>query len=55
MLGCSMRYIGKAIERGHFPGARRISPQYKNSPFLIPLSEVKAYIAKHKRGQPKKD
>jgi len=41
-LGVSSKTIRNMIDRGKFPGARKINPDLKNSPYRIPISEVEA-------------
>jgi len=40
LLGVSPKTVRNMIDRGHFPGARKIDPTRRNSPYLIPAGEV---------------
>jgi len=42
MLQVSPATIRNMIDRGHFPGARKIDPSRPNSPYRIPRSEVQS-------------
>jgi hypothetical protein len=50
----TIKAVQRLIHAGVFPGARRIDPEFKTSPYLIPEVEIDAFIAaKKKRGQAK--
>lgn len=57
MLGTYQKHVVRLIARGELPGAYRID-EGRNSPYIIPLESVQAYIAKQKaekeRGAAKK-
>jgi excisionase family DNA binding protein len=46
MLKCSHTYVTLLVKRGHFPGARKMDPTRKNSPYRIPRQDVLAYQEK---------
>ena len=48
----TIKAVQRLIHAGVFPGARRIDPQFKTSPYLIPEVEIDAFIrAEKKRAQ----
>ena len=50
--GSTVRSVQRLIQRGAFPGARKLDPSKHTSPYLIPSVEVDAFIAaEKKRGQ----
>jgi excisionase family DNA binding protein len=52
LLGVTPRAVQHMIKRGEFPNARQI-PGGRTSPFLVPQSDLEAYLKK-KRPQPPK-
>jgi len=47
----TVKAVQRLIQARTFPGARRLDPEGKTSPYLIPEVEVEAFIgAKKKRG-----
>jgi len=42
-LNCSDWKVRSLIAEGRFPNVRKLDPQKRNSPFLIPLSDVEKY------------
>lgn len=52
----AIRSVQRLIQRGVFPGAHKLNPSKKTSPYLIPVVEVDAFLAtEKKRGQSRKD
>ena len=41
------RTIHRLIERGHFPGAHKIDPTRKRSPYRIPKVDVETFLKSH--------
>lgn len=50
-FGLTVRAITKMINRtpSIFPGARKVNPSKKNSPWMIPTKEYKAELKKRDR------
>jgi excisionase family DNA binding protein len=44
MLKCSRSTVMLLVERGHFPGTRKMDPTRKNSPLRIPRQEVEKFL-----------
>jgi len=48
----TLKAVQRLIHAGVFPGARKLDPELKTSPYLIPEVEIDAFLAaKKKRGQ----
>lgn len=52
-LGVTVDWINKLIQRGEFPGARKVDPGKRTSPWLIPADSFLAY--EKRRAQSDKD
>ena len=50
MIGTYSKHIRRLIARGELPGAYRVG-KANNSPYIIPLESVEAYIAKQKAAE----
>jgi len=44
ILHCSHAYVSILVKRGHFPGARKMDPSRRNSPYRIPRKDIEAYL-----------
>ena len=44
LVGCHYATIPDLVKRGHFPGARKLDPTKRNSPYKIPRQAVEAYL-----------
>lgn len=51
MLQVSKQTVRNMIDRGHFPGAKKMDPTRRNSPYRIPRAEVSALADGNKIGQ----
>lgn len=49
-LNVTPRTIVRWIEAGHFPGAIKVNPYAKNSPFIIPKTSVASFEEKRNQG-----
>lgn len=45
-LRVSPRTIARWIRRGCFPGAIKVNPNFKNSPFIIPIPAIEEFEKK---------
>lgn len=55
LLGVTTREAVVAMcNRGEFPGARKLEPDKRTSPWLIPVADVEAYAAKRLRKKQKR-
>ena len=53
--GNTIRAVSRLIHRGVFPGAHKLDPSKRTSPYLIPVVAVDAFLAaEKKRGQASK-
>ena len=50
-LGVSGRTVINFINRGHFPGAQKIDPSKRNSPYRIPIQAYENFKAWLKANQ----
>ncbi len=47
----TIKAVHRLIHTGVFPGARKLVPEFRTSPYILPEAEVDAFIAAKKRGQ----
>jgi len=52
MFGTYQKHVVRLIARGELPGAYRIG-EGRNSPYIIPLESVQAYIAQQQKAAEK--
>ena len=50
-LGVTKKAIGDWIKKGLFPGAYRVNPSSRHSPFRIPVEDVEAFEEKRRATQ----
>jgi hypothetical protein len=48
LIGCTRRHVARLIAAAKLPGAQKATEQ-DNSPFVIPLESVQAYITEQKK------
>lgn len=44
-LGVTQRTIARWVSKGCFPGAIKVNPQFKHSPYLIPIVAIEDFEA----------
>lgn len=44
LLGYTVQHTARLCRTGAFPGAQKVDPSKRNSPYIIPLDVVEAYI-----------
>lgn len=49
-LGVTQRTIARWVSKGCFPGAIKVNPQFKHSPYLIPVSAIEEFEASREIG-----
>lgn len=50
-LGVTTQAISRWIRRGLFPGAYKLNPDSRNSPYRIPESDIEAFEEKRRKSQ----
>jgi hypothetical protein len=48
----TLKAVQRLVLAGTFPGARKLVPELKTSPYLIPEAEVDAFIAAKNKARP---